>query len=504
MLEKLGIYGLEAVEDYILAGLLTGDPVLLVGNHGCGKTYLVGRIAQALGLNYIAYDASKAMFEDLIGFPNPQSLSKGMVEYVPTPLSVWDKNFILIDEISRAHVSMQNKWLELVRSRKIMGLKAEPLRYVFAAMNPLTYEGTRPLEEALAARFAFIITMPEFNRLSQEQAFKVINNVGEDDAPGLKRLCSGMGAGSQAGGDCDLNQFLDKASKTYQVVNNAMGANLRKYVYILSQMLSKGLDNRIEVDGRRAGMLWRNLMAVIAVKIAKGETRAFADPSGDVSGMILDILKNSFPFDITPSVLQRTWLLGPHNLAMANVKLEIPALEYQVIAADSFKEKFQLLMRAESWNLTRLLINGLMTQMENLLLDNKAGNLEKKIDAYAALIGSLPLVLENPKAYPSEIASRMTLLLEKISRISREIEIVPSVDVVRQLKKTKEELDSLKEDPICEYAGMFYFAYMFGQSDVRDISPADLGRQLKKQLVEFRGKLGKEPQPTAPALQKAS
>ena len=123
--EKIGIYGMQKIEKAVLAGLITGDPVLFIGSHGTAKTTLCRRLAEALGLKFFAYDASKALFEDMIGFPNPDSISRGEIEYVPTKLSIWDKEFILIDEISRARAEMQNKWLEIVRGRQVMGMKAK-------------------------------------------------------------------------------------------------------------------------------------------------------------------------------------------------------------------------------------------------------------------------------------------------------------------------------------------------------------------------------------------
>jgi MoxR-like ATPase len=67
----------------------------------------------------MGYDASKALFEDMIGFPDPSSIASGEIKYVPTKLSLWDKEFILVDEISRARAEMQNKWLEVIRGRNL-------------------------------------------------------------------------------------------------------------------------------------------------------------------------------------------------------------------------------------------------------------------------------------------------------------------------------------------------------------------------------------------------
>ena len=49
MLERLGIYGWRKLETPLLAALVSGEPVLLVGGHGTAKTTVVERLAGALG-----------------------------------------------------------------------------------------------------------------------------------------------------------------------------------------------------------------------------------------------------------------------------------------------------------------------------------------------------------------------------------------------------------------------------------------------------------------------
>ena len=47
-LNQLGILGWrEADENLVLASLLTGDPLLLIGNHGCAKTHVANKVALA-------------------------------------------------------------------------------------------------------------------------------------------------------------------------------------------------------------------------------------------------------------------------------------------------------------------------------------------------------------------------------------------------------------------------------------------------------------------------
>jgi len=173
-LSHLGIYGWDNLEDFLLAGLLTGDGVLLVGPHGCAKTHCVRQIAHALNTSFQKVDASKAEFEDYLGFPNPRALSEGRFECVPTPTSISDKDFLFIDEINRAKPQTQNKLLEIVYSRQIMGL---PIRakWVWGAMNiGEEYSGLETLDAAFVSRFAFIIPVPNLTEMSERDIEQVI------------------------------------------------------------------------------------------------------------------------------------------------------------------------------------------------------------------------------------------------------------------------------------------------------------------------------------------
>ncbi len=51
-LRRLGIFGCkEADENLVLASLLTGDPLLLIGNHGCAKTHVANVNCSRSGLS---------------------------------------------------------------------------------------------------------------------------------------------------------------------------------------------------------------------------------------------------------------------------------------------------------------------------------------------------------------------------------------------------------------------------------------------------------------------
>ncbi|MCX5772891.1 MAG: hypothetical protein NTZ09_21835 [Candidatus Hydrogenedentes bacterium] len=42
-------------------------------------------------------------------YPNVEKLKQGVVEYVPSPVTIWDKELVLIDELNRAVPKRQPK-----------------------------------------------------------------------------------------------------------------------------------------------------------------------------------------------------------------------------------------------------------------------------------------------------------------------------------------------------------------------------------------------------------
>jgi hypothetical protein len=83
-LAALGAYGFEAQELVILAALTSGDPLLLIGRSGTGKTFLLNSISEALGLEHRHYNTSLISFDDLVGFPYPDD-AKASIRFLETP-----------------------------------------------------------------------------------------------------------------------------------------------------------------------------------------------------------------------------------------------------------------------------------------------------------------------------------------------------------------------------------------------------------------------------------
>jgi len=115
MLERLGVIGMESVEPVILAALIQQDPMLLIGPHGTGKSYLLNRLAAALRLRHRHYNASLLNFDDLVGYPLPNGA--GGLDYVQTPAAIWGAQSVFIDEISRCRPEVQNKLFSIIHTK---------------------------------------------------------------------------------------------------------------------------------------------------------------------------------------------------------------------------------------------------------------------------------------------------------------------------------------------------------------------------------------------------
>ena len=307
ILEELGIYGWkEKDENLASASILTGDPLLLIGNHGCAKTHIANKIAEALSKHFLAYDASKAMFEDVLGYPDLEKLKQGIIEYVPSKVTVWDKEFILIDELNRALPELQSKWLEIIRSRKIMGFETQ-VKWVWAAMNPLSYSATQALDEALIGRFSLFVYPPDVLQMDEEDRIRVTTHINGDDAPALNEWVPG------GNGKTVKKESVQQIGQRTEKMLRMAAANfnrLKKQIPTLSMFLARFADllmretkGELALDGRRLGFIYRNILANRAVELAKGEV--FGVEVGSFVDSARYVVQSSIPVGLNDESLKR-------------------------------------------------------------------------------------------------------------------------------------------------------------------------------------------------------
>jgi MoxR-like ATPase len=248
----LGLHGWQRLELPLLCVLVRRGSLLLVGGHGSAKTMLARRLAAAIGLSFRCYDATKVVWEDVLGFIDPASLAQGTARYVDTPLSARGAGLILIDEISRADPAMQSKLLELVFGRTLMGEPLQVLQYVLSAMNPSTYLGAGPVDEALLGRFDVIVEVPSFSELS------------EADQAAAVAAGTGMDADGQppAGLLPELVAFIEAARRALPAAEARVGQRVVRYAVALARAARA---EHLRLDGRRVVMIARNLLAAHAV-----------------------------------------------------------------------------------------------------------------------------------------------------------------------------------------------------------------------------------------------
>lgn len=276
LLAQLGVVGIGQIEPVVIGALISGDPLLLIGGHGAGKSYLLERIAIALGLEWRHYNASLLNFDDLVGYPLPSA--SGGLSYIQTPASIWGAEAVFIDEISRCRPDIQNKLFPVIHERRVQGLLLEPLRYRWSAMNPPSgddddgpsYLGSEPLDLALADRFAFVVEMPAWSALTEtERESLVLGSGAPIDRESAGRLMAAISTGQR---------YFDD-------VLQAQSANLAVYIRLVVDLL--GVAN-MALSSRRAALLLRNVAAVHAARMV-------TDPAAVLGDSASIALSHSFP-----------------------------------------------------------------------------------------------------------------------------------------------------------------------------------------------------------------
>lgn len=293
VLQTLGIHGLDELEPIILAALAGESTLLLIGEHGSGKSMLLERLAIALGLQWRHYNTSLLSFDDLVGYPVPDP--SGNLQFVKTPAAIWGAQAVFFDEISRARPDVQNKVFPIIHERRVQGIDLEELTYRWAAMNPPPvdgdgdYLGSEPLDVALADRFAFHVTIPAWHSLSEAVQKSIL-------------------------ADSTVSRPLSELAERLATIKSyasAVQASLGDLIadYTVRMTAGMGFAGR-SISARRAVMIARNIALVHAAINGDNATNLCSTALADSSWLAL---RNSLPWAASALSIDTIKLLALHR-----------------------------------------------------------------------------------------------------------------------------------------------------------------------------------------------
>ena len=190
--EKLNrrVLNQESLTELAITAMFAGGHVLIEGVPGLAKTLWARSLAQLLsvGCKRVQF-TSDLMPSDILG-TKVYNQRSGEFDLRKGPLFT---QLFLADEINRTPPKTQSALLEVMEERSITidgetHIMEEPF-FVMATQNPLEYEGTYPLPEALTDRFMMklLITYPG---VTAEKQMLQMHAGGEISFEELSPLCS--------------------------------------------------------------------------------------------------------------------------------------------------------------------------------------------------------------------------------------------------------------------------------------------------------------------------
>lgn len=167
---KKAIVGQDQLLDQLIISLLAGGHVLIEGVPGLAKTLAVKALAKTVSVDFKRIQFTPDLMPSDITGTRVFNMQSREFELKQGPVFT---NFLLADEINRTPPKTQAGLLESM-AEDTVSIDGEMLRLpkpymVFATQNPLEYEGTYPLPEALVDRFLMKILIGYPQQLEEQQ-----------------------------------------------------------------------------------------------------------------------------------------------------------------------------------------------------------------------------------------------------------------------------------------------------------------------------------------------
>ncbi|MEO7966148.1 MAG: MoxR family ATPase [Gemmatimonadaceae bacterium] len=265
LLHQIGrkIIGQQEVIENLIAAVLAGGHVVIVGVPGLAKTMLVQTLSEALDLSFSRVQFTPDLMPgDITGtelLEEDHATGRRVFKFVKGPVFA---NVVLADEINRAPPKTQSALLQAMQERTVTVAgqthKLPTPFFVLATQNPIEQEATYPLPEAQLDRFMFQLNVgyPSF----EEEERIVTSTTGAGDVT-IQPVLSGQEV-------LELQQLVRRMPAPPSLVKFAVALarstrpsepdshpEIRKYISYgtgprASQYLILGAKARAAMDGR--------------------------------------------------------------------------------------------------------------------------------------------------------------------------------------------------------------------------------------------------------------
>ena len=263
--EQIGrrIVGHQDVVENLVAAILAGGHVMIVGVPGLAKTLLVQTVSEALDLSFSRVQFTPDLMpSDITGtelLEEDHATGRRIFKFVQGPIF---GNVVLADEINRAPPKTQAALLQAMQERNVtvagQTYKLPAPFFVLATQNPIEQEATYPLPEAQLDRFMFELRV-HYPSIDEEE--RIVNWTTTDTEQQIRPVLSGeevielQHLVRRIPAPPSLVKFAVQTARSTRPHDPNALPDIKKYVSYgagprASQYLTLGAKARAAMDGR--------------------------------------------------------------------------------------------------------------------------------------------------------------------------------------------------------------------------------------------------------------